>query len=99
MGPIRQLYRLYARAHAQFLAQHDVSATTMNALRQALGGTHSGLALREDLRRELTSLSQKPGRQVRADDRGAHLVRLRKTPKGLFVELVTQVASLWIATS
>lgn len=89
MGPIRQLYRLNARAHAQFWAQHDVSATTMDALRQALGGKHSGLASREDLWRELTALSQKPGRQVRADDRGAHLVRLRKTPKGLFVELVT----------
>lgn len=87
--PTRQLHRLSLRAQAQFSVQHDVSATTMNALRQALGGKHSGVASREDIRREMTALSQEPGRQVHADDRGAHLLSVRAALKGLCAELVT----------
>lgn len=64
MVPTREMPNLPLRAQAQFSVQHHVSAATMNALRQACGGKHSGIASREDLRREMTTVSQERGRQV-----------------------------------
>lgn len=55
--PTREIPNLPLRVQAQFSVQHHVSDATMNALRQAFGGKHSGIASREDLRCEMTTVS------------------------------------------
>jgi len=66
--------RLPPRLQALLAARTNISGMQWIRLREGLGGRDSWFASRETMRAAATVISKEPGRQVRTDERGAHLV-------------------------
>jgi len=58
-------------------ARISISGMQWSRLREGFGGRDSCFARREAMRAAATAISNDPGRQVRTDERGAHLVDFR----------------------
>jgi len=59
---------------ALLAARCNISGAQWSQLREAFGGRHSCFSSRETLRGAAAAVDNEPGRQVRTDERGAHLV-------------------------
>ena len=62
------------RLQALLAARCNISGAQWSQLREAFGGRHSCFSSRETLRGAAAAVAYEPGRQVRTDERGAHLV-------------------------
>lgn len=89
--PVQGLPLLSPKAQAQFAVKHHVSATTMCALRQALGGKNGPIASREVLRQKRDA---KCMQTIGARTSSAYVALWR-----LCFQSWWRAASLWTATS
>jgi len=75
------------RLQALIAALGNISGLHWIQLRQSFGGRDSCFASRETMRKAVAAVSKEPGRQVRMDERGVHLVELHSALECLTEEL------------
>ena len=71
------------RLQALLAARCNISGVQWSQLREAIGGRRSCFFSREALRRAAAAVANEPRRQVRTDERGAHLVDLHSALESL----------------